>query len=426
MLAVYILSLLISLLLLMGAPIAFVLGIPPVSYLLLEGYPLTTVPARIFGGIDNFVLIAIPLFFLVGEFMNETGASKKLTEFVNLFVARFRGGLGHANVVCSTLFAGITGTGVGDVAAIGSVFIPVMEREGYKTSYAAALTASAAVIGPTIPPSVIMVIYGAVMGVSIGALFASGFLPGFAIAAGLMLINYIYALLTHQKPKKVKFGFINSIITTFKAIPTLVTPVIILGGMLIGFFTPTEAAAVATLYAFILGLCYRTLTFKKIYKIIVISAVRSSVIMLIVGCSAILGWIFAVMGITPKLIDFIQAITSNKYFIILLMLTLIFILGMFLDVSVIVILFGPILGPVAYSVGIEPLHWGITMIIGVNIGMITPPMGTCLFASCALAKITLEEITRYIWPFVLVEVVLWLIFAYSPWVAMLIPRFLGF
>ena len=205
MLAVYILSLLILLLLLMGAPIAFVLGIPPISYLLLEGYPLTTVPARIFGGIDNFVLIAIPLFFLVGEFMNETGASKKLTEFVNLFVARFRGGLGHANVVCSTLFAGITGTGVGDVAAIGSVFIPVMEREGYKTSYAAALTASAAVIGPTIPPSVIMVIYGAVMGVSIGALFASGFLPGFTIAAGLMIVNYFYALLTHQKPKKVKF-----------------------------------------------------------------------------------------------------------------------------------------------------------------------------------------------------------------------------
>ena len=421
-----ILIILVVSLLCLGTPIAFVLGIPAAAYIWLSGHNITTVPSRIYEGVDNFVLIAIPLFFLLGETMNRVGLSDKLMRFVNLFVGRLRGGLAQANVVSSIIFSGMTGTGVGDVAAIGSVFIPAMKKAGYPLNFSAAVTAAAAVIGPTIPPSVVMVIYGYVVGVSIGGLFIAGVIPGLLIGLGCMVINYIYAR-RNNFPKSAERATIKEYSrVTLQAFPSLLTPLIIIGGMVTGFFTPTEAAAIAAAWAFLLGILYRTLHLDNFYSSIVESAIKSSMVMLIIALSSVMAWIFAVMGLTPRIIDLIHSISMNKEVVLFMMLVFVLIMGCFLDIAVIIILFGPILAPVAHGMGINPLHFGITMVVGVNIGMITPPMGTCLFASCAVAKITLEDLVRAIWPYIIVEIGVLLLVAYSETLALFLPRMFGF
>lgn len=418
--------LLVFFLLAIGTPIAFMLGIPAAAYITLAGHNITTVPSRMYEGVDNFVLIAIPLFFLLGETMNLAGISDKIMKFVNIWVGGLRAGLAHANVISSILFAGMTGTGVGDVAAIGNVFIPAMKKEGYPLNFSAAVTAAAAVIGPTIPPSVVMVIYGYVIGVSIGGLFLAGVIPGLMIGGACMIINYIYARKYNYPKREYKASLAEYSLATLKAIPALLTPLIILGGMLSGYFTPTEAAAIAAAWAFFLGLCYRTLSLEGFYKVIVDSAAKSSMIMLIIMLSTIMAWIFAVMGLTPQVIDFIHSISTDKNLVLFMMLVFVLIMGCFLDIAVIIILFGPILAPVAHGMGINPLHFGITMVVAVNIGMITPPMGTCLFASCAVAKIRLEELVSAIWPYILVEFGVLFIIAYSERLALFLPRLFGF
>ena len=413
-------------LLALGAPIAFVLGVPSIPFLLFKGHRLSIIPNQMFEGIESFVLVAIPLFFLVGDTMNRAGISERLIKFVNMFVGGFKGGLAHANTVTSVLFAGMTGTGTGDVAAVGSVFIPAMKKEGYDVQFSAAVTAASAVVGPIIPPSVIMVIYGSIIGVSIGGLFAAGFVPGVLIGLACMAINYIQAVRRHYPHKKVKYSLKEYFLNTLNAIPPLLTPIIILGGMLSGQYTPTEAAAVAVAYAFFLGFCYRKLNLKTVYAIFVESAIKSSVILLIIATSTILSRIFAVIGLTSSLIDLMKSLTTDPNLSLLMILFFILIMGCFLDLSVIVILFGPILAPLAVSMGFQPLHFGITMIVAVNIGMITPPMGTCLFASCAISGISLEEISREIWPYVIVETAVLFLIAYWEWLALWVPRLLGF
>jgi len=421
-----ILIILVVSLLCLGTPIAFVLGIPAAAYIWLSGHNITTVPSRFYEGVDNFVLIAIPLFFLLGETMNRVGLSDKLMRFVNLFVGRLRGGLAQANVVSSIIFSGMTGTGVGDVAAIGSVFIPAMKKAGYPLNFSAAVTAAAAVIGPTIPPSVVMVIYGYVVGVSIGGLFIAGVIPGLLIGLGCMVINYIYAK-RNNFPKSAERATIKEYSrATLQAFPSLLTPLIIIGGMVTGFFTPTEAAAIAVAWAFLLGILYRTLHLDNFYSSIVESAIKSSMVMLIIALSSVMAWIFAVMGLTPMIIDLIHSISMNKDAVLFMMLVFVLIMGCFLDIAVIIILFGPILAPVAHGMGINPLHFGIALVVGVNIGMITPPMGTCLFASCAVAKITLEDLVRAIWPYIIVEIGVLLLVAYSETLALFLPRMFGF
>jgi tripartite ATP-independent transporter DctM subunit len=420
------LILLIFFLLAIGTPIAFVLGIPSTAYIVLSGHNLTIIASRMYEGVDKFVLIAIPLFFLLGETMNLTGLSDKIMRFVNLYVGGFRGGLAHANVVSSILFSGMTGTGVGDVAAIGNVFIPAMKKQGYPLNFSAAVTAASAVIGPTMPPSVVMIIYGYMIGVSIGGLFLAGVLPGVMIGFGCMIVNWVFAKKYNYPKVEQKSRLKEYTVVSIQAIPSLLTPLIILGGMLSGFFTPTEAAAIAVAWAFFLGICYRTLKLDNFYKVIVDSAEKSSVIMLIISLSTIMSWIFAIMGITPKIVDLIQAISTNYYLVLFMILLFVMIMGMFLDIAVIIILFGPILAPVVHDMGMNPLHFGITMIVAVNIGMITPPMGSCLFASCAVARIRFEELVRVIWPFVLIEIGVLFVIASFEGLALFLPRLFGF
>jgi tripartite ATP-independent transporter DctM subunit len=417
---------LIFLLLAIGAPIAFVLGIPSTAYILLSDYNLTILASRMYEGVDKFVLIAIPLFFLLGETMNLTGLSDKIMRFVNLYVGGFRGGLAHANVVSSILFSGMTGTGVGDVAAIGSVFIPAMKKQGYPLNFSAAVTAASAVIGPTIPPSVVMIIYGYMIGVSIGGLFLAGVLPGISIGLGCMIVNWVFAKKYNYPKVEQRRRLKEYAVVSIQAVPSLLTPLIILGGMLAGYFTPTEAAAIAAAWAFFLGICYRTLKLDNFYKVIVDSAEKSSVIMLIISLSTIMSWVFAIMGITPKIIDLIQSISTNYYLVLFMILFFVMIMGMFLDIAVIIILFGPILAPVVHEMGMNPLHFGITMIVAVNIGMITPPMGSCLFASCAVAKIRFEELVSVIWPYIIVELGVLFVIASFEDLALFLPRLFGF
>jgi tripartite ATP-independent transporter DctM subunit len=421
-----VLILLIFLLLVIGTPIAFVLGIPSTAFIVLSGHNLTILASRMYEGVDKFVLIAIPLFFLLGETMNLTGLSDKIMRFVNLYVGGFRGGLAHANVVSSILFSGMTGTGVGDVAAIGSVFIPAMKKQGYPLNFSAAVTAASAVIGPTIPPSVVMIIYGYMIGVSIGGLFLAGVLPGILIGFGCMIVNWVFAKKYNYPKVEQKSRLKEYTVVSIQAVPSLLTPLIILGGMLSGYFTPTEAAAIAVAWAFLLGICYRTLKFDTFYKVIVDSAEKSSVIMLIISLSTIMSWIFAIMGITPKIIDLIESISTNYYPVLFMILLFVMIMGMFLDIAVIIILFGPILAPVMHDMGMNPLHFGITMIVAVNIGMITPPMGSCLFASCSVAKIRFEELVRLIWPYVLIEIGVLFVIASFEGLALFFPRLFGF
>lgn len=416
-------------LLIAGMPVGFVLGVTSMVAIIFVGGVelLSLIPSRFYSGADLFPLMAMPLFILAGEVMNRSRITHAVVDFATSLVGHVRGGLGHANILASIFFAGLTGSAVADTAAIGTMLIPAMAKKGYGMKFSAAVTAASSCIGPVIPPSVVMVIYGSFMGVSIAGLFAAGLVPGLLMAPALMFITRRYAI-KHNIPHTEKRASLKELLLSFKrSVLALLMPIIILGGILTGFFTPTEAGAVAVFYGLIVGFfIYRTLKLKDIWEILANMTSVTAVVFLILATAAILSWLLAAEQIPQQVAAFVLSFTENKYAVLLFMNILLLIVGCFMDQTAALIILGPVLAPLAIEVGVHPLHFGIIMCLNLVIGLTTPPLGACLFSCCSIARISIEEISGEIWPMILALLAVLALVTYVPAVCLTLPRILGF
>ena len=418
---------LLILLLLAGLPVAIVLGVVSTTWVMLAGNSLLMIASRMYAGIDLFVLMAIPFFILAGEIMNHCGITDRLIKFVDFVIGRVRGGLAHANIYSSILFAGITGAAVADVAALGSIFIPAMEKQGYTRKFSAMITAASSIIGPIIPPSIIVVIYGSVTGLSIGTLFAACVIPGLIV--GLSMSVYV-SLVAKSKnfPKSEEPFEVKAFLICFKdSILAILMPVIIVGGIFSGLFTPTEAAAASAFYAFFVGVViYRTITPGIILKSVVNSVRTSAMLFFIIGFANILGWIIAREQIPDTIAKFLLSLSSNPTTLLLLVVLFLLFLGTWMEITASCIIIAPILTPVMVKVGLNPVHFAVVMLVVLNVGLITPPLGVALFAAVGVGKVGFEEVCSELWPFLVVDVLVILLLAFIPELSLAIPRAIGF
>jgi len=409
-----------------GIPIAFCLGIAAAVSLLSLGLPLQVVAQRIFTGIDSFPLMAVPFFILAGDLMNQGGTTLRLVRFSNVLVGWIRGGLAHTNIVASMFLAGISGSAVADAAAIGGIMIPGMTKEGYDKDFSAAVTASASTMGPIIPPSIFMVIYGVTTGVSVGGLFAAGFIPGILMGFSFMAVAYMIS--RRRNYPRQPFPSARQIVeVTRQATFALLAPVIILGGILTGVFTPTEAAAVAVGYAFLIGLLiHKELSFRAMPALLIQSGVTTSILLLVIGTANILAWVLSAEQVPQKIAQGLLAVTTDPHLIMLLINVFLLVVGMFMEGGAAIIILAPVLSQVATSVGIHPLHFGFVVVLNIVIGLLTPPLGVCLFVVCSLSRIPIERLVRAIMPFLLIEIGILLLVSYFPMTVLLIPKWLGY
>jgi tripartite ATP-independent transporter DctM subunit len=412
-----------------GVPIAFIMGLTTLfSFMLLDNPAIyMQIPQRLYNGMSNFVLIAIPFFVMAGEVMTRTGVTKALVQLSNCLVGHLRGGLAHVNIVASIFFAGITGSAVSDTAAIGSVLIPAMTEEGYDLDFSAAVTAASSVIGPIIPPSIPMVVYASIMDVSLAGLFLAGFVPGVLIGIALMIIVYFMAK-KRNYPVHQKRASLPELLRAFRqSILGLILPVIILGGILSGVFTPTEAAVIAVAYGFVIGFfVLRTLTLKDIPQIFLKTILVAAPILFVIGTSIAFGYILAFEQIPQKIAQLFLSISRDVYITLLIFNILFFIAGMFMDLAVTVVILGPVLLPTAIELGIHPLHFAIIMCVNLIVGLATPPVGFILFVACSITGMSMERLCKAIWPFIAAEIVVVFVITYFPALPLFLPKLFGF
>lgn len=416
-------------LLLVGLPVFFALLFAPGALLWLNGQErdITLLYRNLYNGMDSFPLMAIPFFMLAGELMNRGGITLRLVEFSQALMGHLRGGLAHVNVLSSILFAGLSGSAVADTSALGSMLIPAMEKQGYSRKFAAAITAASSVIGPIIPPSGIMIIYAYVMGESVAALFLAGIVPGVMVGIGLMLMIKLMAD-KYDFPvasKKATWGERGQ--ASLKAFFPLLTPVIILGGILAGVFTPTEAAAVAVAYALFIGLfVIKTLKMHELPDVLTRAGLTSAVVLLLVGAAMSFKTVVSLSHAPEQLAAFILALTENPLLLLFLINLLLFVVGMFLDAGPAIIILGPILGPVFAGLGVDSIHFAIIMCVNLTVGLATPPMGLVLFVASAVSGERVTTIAKAILPFLAVEVFVIFLITFFPAISMTVPRLTGF
>jgi C4-dicarboxylate transporter DctM subunit len=424
-----ILTLLISFafFLLIGIPVAFTLGLTPfVAFLLGGEIPHMLAAQRIFTGMDNPILMAVPFFILAGNIMSAGGMTQRLVAFCNVLLGSFRGGLAYINVVISMLFAGITGAAVADTSAVGSILIPAMKKEGYDVDFSTAVTATSSTIGPIIPPSIPFIIYGVLGEVSIASLFLAGFIPGALLGLSQMSVVAYYAR-KRNYPKGSLISVREALKATFDAALVLMMPLIILGGILTGIFTPTESACVAVFYALIISLfVYRDIRLVDLPKIIINTAVTSSLVMLVIGTASIFSWLLASEEIPQYITEAVINITHNRIAILLLVNIVLLMVGTFMETTASLIILTPVLLPLMNKIGVDPLHFGVIIVLNLVIGLTTPPVGVCLFIACAIGEIKLEQITKAILPFLLASITVLLVVTYWESLIMLLPRLFGY
>jgi tripartite ATP-independent transporter DctM subunit len=412
----------------LGIPVAFCLALTSLVMLLAIGdVPLHLIPQRMFTGMDSFPLMAVPFFILAGDLMNSAGITQRIVRFATALVGSIRGGLAHVNIVASMFFAGISGSAVADAAALGSILIPAMEEDGYDKTFSAAVTAASSVIGPIIPPSIPVVIFALVGSVSVGGLFLAGIVPGILIGLGLMAVAYILSRRHNYGTKRPMAPLTELLASARAAIVPLIMPIIILGGILSGIFTPTEAAAVAVAYAIVIGfLVLRTIRFRDLPQIFFRSMMITSTILMVMACANIFAWILGTQQIPQALAASIASWTTNPYMLLLLINVILLLVGCFLEGIASIIIMVPILLPLASQAGIDPLHFGIVVVMNLMIGLITPPLGLCLFVASSVAKVDLVPLIRATFPFLMVEILALLVVTYWPQLVLFIPRFFGF
>ena len=410
--------------LVVGIPVAITLGLSSLCYLLVTGIPVVVMPQKMYAGMDVFVLLSIPGFILAGNLMNRGGITERIIRFANALVGWIRGGLGLTNVGASMLFGGITGTAVADAASIGGVMIPGMKKAGYPTDFAAAITAASSTVGPIIPPSVPMIIVGALSGISVGKMFLAGAIPGILLGMAMMITTYVIA--RRRNFPKQEWQGVGEIGRSFAgAFWALAMTALILYGLLSGVATPTETAIIASVYAMFIGLVvYRELPFREIPKIIVDSAVAASGILVLVGFANVFGWILVSERIPQAIAAAVLSFTENKFIIILIINILLLIVGMFMEtIAALIILFVPLL-TLATSVGIDPLHFATFAVLNLMIGLTTPPLGVCLFVCAGIARLPLTPVIIAILPFIVTNIIVLLMVSYFPPLATWLPAVL--
>ncbi len=415
--------------LMIGLPVFFGLLAAPGLLLWLNGQErdIALLYRNVYNGIDSFPLMAIPFFMLAGELMNRGGITTRLVEFAQAIMGHLRGGLAHVNILSSMLFAGLSGSAVADTSALGSMLIPAMEKQGYSRRFAAAITAASSVIGPIIPPSGIMIIYAYVMGESVAALFLAGIVPGIMVGVGLMLIVKLMADKYDFPVASARYSWPERGRASLKAFFPLMTPVIILGGILGGVFTPTEAAAVAVGYAAFIGLfVLKSLHIRELPAVLMKAAMTSSVVLLLVGAAMAFKTVVSLSHAPETLAAYILSLSENPLILLFLINILLFLVGMFLDAGPAIIILGPILGPIFVSMGVDPVHFAIIMSVNLTVGLATPPMGLVLFVASSVSGERVENIARAIVPFLLVEIFVIFLITYIPAISMTIPRITGF
>ncbi|GAA0559873.1 TRAP transporter large permease [Halomonas salifodinae] len=415
-------------LLILGMPVGIVLGVAGLIGIIDMGggHFLAMVPDRFFSGLNLFPFLAMPFFILAGEIMNRSGLTLNLVNFAQSLVGWLRGGMAHSNMLASVLFAGLTGSATADAAAFGNTLVPAMKKAGYTGPYACAVTAAGSIIGPIIPPSTLAIIYGSLMGVSIAGLFAAGIIPGLL----LCLVCMCLIAATGRRlglPKSDQRPSLTLILKEFRgSLLALILPVFILGAILTGITTPTEAAALAVLYALVVGgVIYRNITWKDLYEMLARTALITGVIFLIIASATILGWWMTFNQIPQLIAAGFLSISDSPAAIVAMIIALLLVIGLFMDINAALIILAPVLGPLTLTIGLEPVHAGMIIILALTISLMTPPVGACLFVLASVTGERIEAITKSLWPFIVVEIGVLIAVAYWEPIALTIPRLLG-
>ena len=407
---------------LLNVPIAFAIIATSVTFLYLTDVPLVMQIQRMVAASNNYPLLAVPLFILAGSLMNATGITQRLFTFTNAMVGHIRGGLGHVNIVTSMLMAGISGSAIADCAATTKIFVPHMVEAGYKKSFSVAVTAASATIGPIIPPSIIFVVYAWLAGVSVGKLFLAGAIPGALM--GIYLMVAVFFISKKEGYGRSSGGFSWRVLmkTGKDAILALLMPVIILGGILGGVFTATEAAGVAVVYALVIGtLVYHELQVSDIFRILKEMAVDTAAIMFIVAAAAPFGWILGLEQVPQLMIEVFTGISENPYVVLMVLNIFFLIIGTFMETTAIMIIMVPILMPLVKVLGIDPVHFGVVISINLLIGTLTPPVGVLMFTTCGIAKVSVMDFVKAVWPFYMSLIAVLASVTYLPQVVLWLP-----
>lgn len=412
--------------LLVGIPVSFGLGITSLTYIFINDMNPIIIPQRMFAGSDSFTLMAIPLFVFSGEIMNRCGVTSRIMKFAQSLLGFIAGGLYHVNVFASMLMAGISGSTTADVASLGSMVIPSMEKAGYDRAYSAAITAASATIGSIIPPSILMILYGSITGISIGQLFVAGIVPGVLIGLSQMVYGYFKA---KKNPMKydgtpIPFSWVELRKSFVDAIPAIIMPLIIVGGILSGVFTATEAGAVASAYGLLVGIfIYKEIRFSDFVPTILSSAKTTGMSMMIVASAMAFSWILAKEGF-PSYVASILSNFSNGYAIYMMMILIMVVIGSFMDTTAAAIIMVPIFAPIAASIGLHPVHFALVMVLTFVLGGITPPVGVTIYVASAVGKVKMKSLLQEMWPLILLFFVVILLVAFFPAISMTLPRLL--
>lgn len=411
----------------MGVPVAFSIGASSALWLIITNYkPIILVAQSLVMGCNSFPLLAVPLFILMGVIMGGGGISKRIIQWCESFIGNRRSGLGTITVVACMFFAALTGSGPATVAAIGSLLIPAMVKKGYNKKTATGLVAAAGALGPIIPPSIPMIIYGVTMNLSIPKMFIGGIGPGILIGLSLILVNWVISLKINLKEEEKKpFSLIYFLKSTWNALPALLLPIIILGGIYGGIFTPTEAAAVGVTYSIIVGLfVYRELKIKDFPWMLITACETSAMVMFIIAAAKLLGWIMVSTRLPITIGNFVVSIVHDKIIYILLLNLLLFFVGSLMDTIAAIILLAPIMVPIGLNYGLDPLHLGVVFVVNLVIGYVTPPFGYNLFTASSITNLKLEEVVKGVLPFLAIEMVLVLIISFIPEIVTWLPSIL--
>jgi len=412
-----------------GVPVAFALGLSTVTALTLTGnFPLLVLLKETFTGVDSFPLMAVPFFILAAELMSGGSLTEVLLKFAGQFVGHKRGGLGYTNVVSLTFFSGISGSALADAAGPGSMLIRMMDKAGYDRAYAAALTASTAIVGPIIPPSIIMIIYAlADDRVSVGSLFVAGVIPGILIAVAMCVVNWYISRLRNYRGEGALPSWPEILKTSWTAMPAILLPVMILGGMRAGWYTPTEASVVAVFYAILCGkYIYKTLTWAMIPDILWRSALLTASVLIIIGMSASFAWVLTIEGVPQMMANWIGSLDLSAWGFLIVLNVFLLLFGIFIEPLPGVMVLVPILAPVAAKIGIDPIHFAMIVIYNLTLGMITPPVGGLLFVTSNVSRVPMSDLTRELKPFLWAHGVVLMVLTFIPALSTWAPHFFGF
>lgn len=412
-------------LMLSGMPIAYSLGIASAGYMLMSGTSLAMMAQRMVNGANSFTMLAIPFFFMAGELMNISGVTDKIINMAKALVGHFKGGLAQVNIVASVFFAGVSGSATADTAALGSTLIPKMVEEGYDLDFAAAITVASSCVGPIIPPSITLVLYGILAGEDVGKLLIAGIVPGIIIALFQMVYTHFYAVKMDYPsyPKATPREMGKAVTSGFSA---LMMPIIIIGGTLSGVFTPTESAAVAVLYGIIIGFfIYRNLKIPQFYESLKRVGVQSMNNMFILAAAACFSWVLTITKAADVLVNLMLGISTNKYVVMLMILALLMFIGFFMQASQALVVLTPMLLPVIKAVGISPIHFGIVMVVALTFGGCTPPVGSMLFVVNSITKMGFARLTKAMVPLYIPLLGALLVIAFVPQLSMFLPGLMG-